>query len=215
MKRPPSPSPLRGATSPPLREGEDGSQAGRTSSPPETGGEVAPRSGDGEGGSSRGSRRKPGQTDRARAMRHDGTKEEALLWIELKAKRLGGHHFVRQLPIGTYIADFACRKAHLVVEVDGSQHAESKSDQRRDAYLRSLGWSILRFWNHDVLRRRTSVCETILAALEGRLAENVAASDLRFAFAGPSPSAEQLTLNQRVARCEIPESKSQHRNVSP
>jgi very-short-patch-repair endonuclease len=115
-------------------------------------------------------------------MRKDGTKPEALLWIELKASRLGGHHFVRQLPIGPYIADFACRKARLVVELDGSQHAESNRDRRRDAFLRDRGWSTLRFWNEDATRRRTEVCETILAALEGRLAEDVSTADMRFVF---------------------------------
>jgi very-short-patch-repair endonuclease len=115
-------------------------------------------------------------------MRKDGTKPEALLWIELKANRLGGHHFVRQLPIGPYIADFACRKVRLVVELDGSQHAESNRDRRRDAFLRDLGWSTLRFWNEDVARRRTEVCHTILAALEGRLAEDVSSAEMRFVF---------------------------------
>ncbi|WP_411956202.1 endonuclease domain-containing protein [Arvimicrobium flavum] len=116
-------------------------------------------------------------------MRKDGTKEEALLWLELKAKRLGGHHFVRQFPIGPYIADFACRKSKLIVEIDGSQHADSPHDRRRDEFMRQQGFSTLRFWNHDVLRHRTSVCDTILAALDGRLAEAVESADLRFAYA--------------------------------
>jgi len=116
-------------------------------------------------------------------MRRDGTKEEALLWIELKARRLGGHHFVRQFPMGPYIADFACRKARLIVEIDGSQHANSSYDIRRDEHFRSGGWSTLRFWNEDVRRRRTTVCETILAALDGRLAADVATPDLRFIHA--------------------------------
>jgi very-short-patch-repair endonuclease len=129
-------------------------------------------------------------------MRHDGTKEEALLWLELKGKRLGGHYFVRQLPVGPYIADFACRKAHLIVEVDGGQHAENKHDQRRDAYLRSEGWLTLRFWNHDVLRQRAAVCETILAALDGRLAENVNAFDLRYVYAGSASATHQWVETQ-------------------
>jgi very-short-patch-repair endonuclease len=115
-------------------------------------------------------------------MRKEGTKPEALLWTELKANRLGGHHFVRQLPIGPYIADFACRKARLVVELDGSQHAESHRDRRRDAFLRGEGWSTLRFWNEDVARRRAEVCHTILAALEGRLAGDVSSAEMRFVF---------------------------------
>ena len=127
-------------------------------------------------------------------MRQDGTREEALLWIELKARRLGGFHFVRQLPIGPYIADFACRKARLIVEVDGSQHAGSGHDQLRDDYLRREGWSTIRFWNEDILRNRTSVCETILAALDGRLSENVVAEDLRFVFASSEPTSKRTEL---------------------
>ena len=113
-------------------------------------------------------------------MHRDGTKEEALLWIELKARRLDGFHFTRQFPIGRYFVDFACRSAALVVELDGSQHANSRSDLVRDETIRSSGFSILRFWNDDVLRHRTAVCETILAALEGRLTEDTKAFDLRF-----------------------------------
>ncbi len=123
-------------------------------------------------------------------MRRSGTKPEALLWIELKAKRLNGYHFVRQFPIDPYIADFACRKVKLIVELDGSQHADSKYDLRRDAFLKTAGWSTLRFWNDDVIRHRTSVCETILAALEGRLTEDVAAFDLRFVFSPPHHALE-------------------------
>ncbi len=116
-------------------------------------------------------------------MRQDGTREEALLWLELKGRKLGGYHFVRQLPIGPFFADFACRKQKLVVEVDGSQHADSAHDRKRDDFFRTAGWSTLRVWNHDVLKHRTAVCETILAALDGRLSENVVAVDLRFVFA--------------------------------
>ncbi|TIM42218.1 MAG: endonuclease domain-containing protein, partial [Mesorhizobium sp.] len=105
------------------------------------------------------------------------------LWSELKAKKLGGYKFVRQMPIGPYFADFACRSEKLVVELDGSQHAGSSYDRRRDEFMRGEGFSVVRFWNVDVLKGRTSVCETILAVLEGRLAEDVIASDLRFVFA--------------------------------
>jgi very-short-patch-repair endonuclease len=108
-----------------------------------------------------------------------------LLWLELKAKRLGGHHFTRQQPIGPYFADFCCRKQKLVIEIDGSQHADSTYDRRRDEFMRAAGYSILRFWNHDVLKHRGSVCETILAALGGRLAYDVVATDLRFIFSLP------------------------------
>ncbi|MGX9571334.1 endonuclease domain-containing protein [Mesorhizobium sp. f-mel] len=129
------------------------------------------------------SRRSHERIARARELRHGDNPMEATLWNELKAKRLGGYKFVRQMPIGPYFADFACRSEKLVVELDGSHHAESTYDRRRDEFMRGEGFSVVRFWNVDVLKSRTSVCETVLAALEGRLAEDVIASDLRFVFA--------------------------------
>jgi very-short-patch-repair endonuclease len=125
-------------------------------------------------------RRKPGTTKRARSLRQGGNIAEARLWDELKDRRLGGYKFVRQLPIGRYFADFACRKARLVVEVDGSQHADQESDRDRDRFMSELGWSVIRFWNVDVLKELTPVCETILAALDGGLSGPVDAYDLSF-----------------------------------
>jgi very-short-patch-repair endonuclease len=107
----------------------------------------------------------------------------------LKRSKLGGYKFTRQFPIGSYYADFCCRERWLVVEVDGSQHAGSAYDRRRDALMRSQGFSVLRFWNRDVLRHRISVCETILAACNGQLTEEITAADLRFVFAQGSSRA--------------------------
>jgi very-short-patch-repair endonuclease len=105
---------------------------------------------------------------------------EAVLWNELKDRQLGGYKFVRQFPIGRYFADFACRRERLVVEIDGSQHADSQYDRVRDEFMRDEGFSVIRFWSHDVVKGTRSVCETILAALDGSLAENVVAGDVRF-----------------------------------
>ncbi|RUW16895.1 DUF559 domain-containing protein [Mesorhizobium sp. M1E.F.Ca.ET.041.01.1.1] len=149
---------------------------------------MAPRSGDGvgEAADQTRSRRKPGTTLRARKLRQAGNQAEALLWLELKSRKLGGYRFTRQFSIGPYFADFACREKWLVVEVDGHQHADSSYDRRRDDFMRAQGYSILRLWSHDVLKHRASVCETVLAALDGRLAEDIAVSDLRFVFTPPS-----------------------------
>jgi very-short-patch-repair endonuclease len=108
---------------------------------------------------------------------------EAILWNELKAKKLAGRKFVRQMPVGSYFADFACRGEKLIVEVDGSQHASSDYDRRRDEFMRAEGYSVIRFWSGDVLKDLAGVCDTILAALGGRLAEDFAALDVRFVFA--------------------------------
>jgi very-short-patch-repair endonuclease len=188
MNKPPSPSRLRLDTSPPegVEEGSELAPAGTLPRPLE--GERWSAKQTGEGEPTKPERRRPGATDRARSLRQAGNKAEALLWLELKAKRLGGHHFSRQLPIGPYFADFACRSKKLVVEIDGSQHAENAYDRRRDEFMRLQGYSVLRFWNTDILKHRTSVCETILAALDGRLAENITAFDLRFVFAQPLKS---------------------------
>ena len=154
------------------------------SSPPQSGGEVARAKPETERGTPDApSRRSPEKIARARELRQGDNQAEATLWNELKAKRLGGHKFVRQMPIGPYFADFACRNQKLIVELDGSQHAESSYDRRRDEFMRGQGFSVLRFWNYDGLKNTRSVCETILAALEGRIAEDVVAADLRFVFA--------------------------------
>ncbi|AZO01120.1 endonuclease domain-containing protein [Mesorhizobium sp. M9A.F.Ca.ET.002.03.1.2] len=156
----------------------------RGSSPPRSGGEVARAKPETERGTpDPPSRRSPERIARARALRQGDNQAEATLWYELKAKKLGGYKFVRQMPIGPYFADFVCRGEKLVVELDGSQHAENSYDRRRDEFMRGEGFSVLRFWNVDVLKKPRSVCETILAVLEGRLAEDVVASDLRFVFA--------------------------------
>jgi very-short-patch-repair endonuclease len=201
MTRSPPPSRAEKAldTSPPLRGVEDGPSSAATPilHPTEWGG-GAERS-EAEGGNppkkSR-SRRKPGTTERARTLRWVENSAEGLLWQELKGRRLAGHQFVRQHPIGPYFADFCCRKKKLVVELDGSQHADSAYDLRRDEFMRSLGYSVLRFWNDDALKHRNSVCETILAALDGGLAEDVSAFDLRFVFAQRHPDSNPETMRR-------------------
>jgi very-short-patch-repair endonuclease len=107
---------------------------------------------------------------RAQTLRAALTEPERKLWRRLRDRRLGGAKFVRQASVGPYYADFVCRACKLIVEVDGSQHAGSAYDDKRDATLIGLGYRILRFWNADVLGSIDDVCETIVAALEGRLA---------------------------------------------
>jgi very-short-patch-repair endonuclease len=75
--------------------------------------------------------------------------------------------FVRQMPIDNYIVDFVCRERMLVVELDGSQHAESKYDERRTSLLNSLGYGVLRFWNNEVVDHRDAVEEVLIDTLMG------------------------------------------------
>ncbi|MBP2447571.1 endonuclease domain-containing protein [Rhizobium leguminosarum] len=123
---------------------------------------------------------KPKTTARARSLRRSDNDAEDKLWKELRDRRLNGIKFVRQLPIGPYFADFACRELRLVIEVDGSQHSGDRRDGIRDAFMIGNGWSVVRFWNVDVLKALPSVLDTILAIHDGRLTERVEVADLRF-----------------------------------
>jgi very-short-patch-repair endonuclease len=101
-------------------------------------------------------------------MRREDTDAEARLWNALRAQRLGGWKWKRQVPFGPFILDFLCREAGLVVEVDGGQHVERFSyDQRRTDYLRRSGLRVLRFWNSEVLTNREEVCASMLVACGG------------------------------------------------
>src|SRR6266571_3253212 len=90
-------------------------------------------------------------TSRARSLRQRSTRAELALWLALRDRRLGGFKFARQQPIGPYFPDFVCRERRLIVEVDGGQHADNSADQVRDAYLRALGYRVVRVWNNEVL----------------------------------------------------------------
>ena len=125
------------------------------------------------------------RTQFARSLRRNETDAEKVLWRELRGRNLNGFKFVRQYPIGPYIADFACREKALVVELDGAQHAENMRDVERTRYINRTGFSVIRFWNEEVLRERDNVLETIVAIVEDRLTEQCEAT--RF-----SPTTEQL-----------------------
>ena len=109
----------------------------------------------------------PLQRSRARALRSEMTDAERKLWQRLRAHRFQGASFRRQLPIGPYIVDFVCLDARLIIEIDGGQHAvaEAGRDAKRNAWLRSQRFEILRFWNNDVLGNIQWVLERIAEAL--------------------------------------------------
>ena len=104
--------------------------------------------------------------DRAKSMRRNPTEAERRLWSILRAKRLNGYKFKRQQKLGWYIVDFVNFEHRLIVEADGSQHAESAEDEVRDAWLRSQGFLVLRFWNNDILARSEIVADAIWHALD-------------------------------------------------
>jgi very-short-patch-repair endonuclease len=105
-------------------------------------------------------------TQRARRLRRDSTDAERRLWYRLRARSVSGFKFVRQEPIGPYVADFICRECRLIVEVDGGQHADSQRDLVRDQWLAERGYRVLRFWNNEVMANIEGVLESIAAALK-------------------------------------------------
>ncbi|MFA5939938.1 MAG: endonuclease domain-containing protein [Sinimarinibacterium sp.] len=102
----------------------------------------------------------------AQRLRTTQTDAESHLWHTLRNRQLLGHKFRRQLPIGPYVADFACVERALIVELDGGQHVErSAADEVRTKALEKQGFRVLRFWNDQVLRETEAVLEAIRLAL--------------------------------------------------
>jgi len=104
--------------------------------------------------------------DHARELRRFQAEAEKRLWSRLRASRFFGWKFKRQQPLGSYIVDFVCLEARLIIEADGGQHNGSAHDEARDAWLNSRGYRVLRFWNNDVLGNTEGVLEAIRAALQ-------------------------------------------------
>ena len=104
-------------------------------------------------------------TPLARQLRQNQTDAERALWYRLRAGRLQGLKFRRQVPKGNYIADFVCEAQKLVIELDGGQHGEEVNagyDEQRTLYLQQHGYEVMRFWNNDVLNNMDGVLTLIL-----------------------------------------------------
>lgn len=105
--------------------------------------------------------------EKAGALRKNQTDAERLVWYHLRNRRLAGHKFRRQHPIGPFIVDFACVEEHLIIELDGGQHAiQGEHDGQRSRYLESRGYKVMRFWNNQVLKDIQVVIAAILETLE-------------------------------------------------
>ncbi len=103
----------------------------------------------------------------AKSLRIAMTDTEHLLWQQLRAKRFAGYKFKRQQPLGMYIVDFVCFEAKLIIELDGSQHqVASQQDTKRDCWLNTQGFRVLRFWNNEFLQNREGCLESILVELQ-------------------------------------------------
>ena len=107
------------------------------------------------------------QKSRARKLRKKLTDVENKLWSQLRGRQVSGVKFRRQHPIGPFIVDFCCVERGLVVELDGSQHAErNAADERRTRLIERSGYRVLRFWDNEVLINLYGVLERISEALE-------------------------------------------------
>ena len=101
---------------------------------------------------------------RARNYRTNQTASERRLWGCLRARRLGGLKFRRQVPIGPYTVDFLCLRHRLIVEADGPFH-DPLEDSKRDSWLRGQGFRVLRFTNSQI-NAPDQVLGAILQAVE-------------------------------------------------
>ena len=106
------------------------------------------------------------RTGRSRSLRRFSTRAELALWRQSRDRQLGGFKFIRQEPVGPYCPDFVCRERHLIVEVDGGQHAESAADRERDALLIGLGYQIIRIWNNQIFENIEGVLQMLRSELE-------------------------------------------------
>lgn len=84
------------------------------------------------------------------------------MWQQLRSHRLAGHSFKRQQPIGRFFVDFICFRGHLIVEVDGEHHKRQvDADRERTEFLEALGYTVLRFSNHEVLEHSAAVMQRV------------------------------------------------------
>jgi len=103
-----------------------------------------------------------------RRLRRQETFAEARLWVILRNRRLGGFKFRRQVPIDRYFADFVCREAGLIVELDGASHKDTADyDAQRTDVLESCGFHVLRFDNERVITDPGGVAGEILTVIQG------------------------------------------------
>lgn len=110
----------------------------------------------------------PWQVNRARVLRDGQSSAEDVFWTHVRNRQLGGFKFVRQCPIGPYVADFACRDRKLAVEIDGGTHStasEVNADAVRDARLVEFGYRVLRVRNDEIYDNIDGVLDSFLVEL--------------------------------------------------
>ena len=102
----------------------------------------------------------------AKGMRTNATDAERKLWGMLRAGRLDGLKFKRQVPVDGYILDFVCFEVRLIVEADGGQHGDSLHDAERDRHFAEQGFRTLRLWNNEILTNPAGVWLAIEQAVK-------------------------------------------------
>jgi very-short-patch-repair endonuclease len=106
---------------------------------------------------------------RARVLRGNLTPAEKKLWPRLRAHRLAGAGFRRQHPIGPYIVDFCAPRKKIIIELDGEPHiAQKEYDSARSDYLGYHGYTVLRFWNREVMQDIEAVLKRIREVIEAK-----------------------------------------------
>lgn len=98
----------------------------------------------------------------AKDLRALSTEAEKILWQKLRAKQFHGFKFRRQQPIGAYIVDFACMEKKIIIELDGGQHAlQPQEDEQRTDFIKKEGFSVIRFWNNEIIENLEGVWESL------------------------------------------------------
>ena len=105
----------------------------------------------------------------ARSLRRNKTPQEAKLWNRLRNNQLGFKFYRQYLIANQYIADFVCLEKKLIIEVDGSQHAQNESDQKRTWKLEKCGFQVVRFWNNQINQHLNDCVAEIYQRLHGKI----------------------------------------------
>jgi len=106
---------------------------------------------------------------RAKGLRGAATEAERVMWFRLRAKLFVGLKFKRQVPLGNFIVDFVCMELGLIVELDGGQHGEQLNyDRQRTGWLEMQGFTVLRYWNNQVMAELEAVLESLRLWVEAQ-----------------------------------------------
>jgi len=108
-------------------------------------------------------------TKQARFLRSNETRFEEKFWAEVRGRQLGGYKFKRQVPIAGFVADFVCERARIIVELDGSHHADQiDEDANRTRLLEDHAYRVIRIWNQEIVDNFDGTLDHLLHELNSR-----------------------------------------------